>query len=126
MAEISVLVVEDETALRVIYERILTKIGCEVLLARDGQQALDILEQHTPDLIFLDMLLPGVNGVKVLEAISRTPRLAHHMQVVIASSSKDYEQMTHLVAGARFLLKPILPTQIRAIALALIEAQQTG
>lgn len=124
MAALNVLVVEDETALRVIYERVLERTGSQVLLARDGHQALAILEAHTPDLIFLDMLLPGISGLEVLETIAATPRLLEHTQVVIASSSKEYEQNVHLVPGCRFILKPIMPTQIRDIALALIEAKQ--
>ncbi len=125
MANLQVLVVEDETALRVIYERILVKTGCDVQLARDGHQALQILETFTPDLMFLDMLLPYLSGFTVLEKIATVPRIANHTKVVIASSSKEYERHIGLVPDCTFILKPILPTQIRDIALALITAQQT-
>jgi CheY-like chemotaxis protein len=118
------MVIEDETALRIIYERVLTKTDYEVLLARDGQQAIELLRGITPDLIFLDMLLPNISGLVVLEFIAQQPAIANHAHIVIASSSKEYEQYTSLAPSCEFILKPILPTQIRDIALALQEARQ--
>jgi CheY-like chemotaxis protein len=121
--KLKALVVEDETALRIIYERILSKADYEVLQARDGQQAFDILRHHTPNLIFLDMLLPGVNGLDVLDYIATQPHIANHTHIVIASSSKEYEQYVGMVPSCQFVLKPILPTQIRDIATQLAETQ---
>ena len=124
MGKLKAMVIEDETALRIIYERVLTKTDYEVLLARDGQQAIELLRGITPDLIFLDMLLPNISGLVVLEFIAQQPAIANHAHIVIASSSKEYEQYTSLAPSCEFILKPILPTQIRDIALALQEARQ--
>ena len=109
------LVVEDEAALRFIYERMLTSLGWEVQMAKDGRQALAILEQYTPDLVFLDMLLPLVNGLQVLQQIAADSRFGQTC-IVIASSSKEYARHTHLMPCCEFLLKPIYPSQVKEIA----------
>lgn len=125
MVRLKAMVIEDETALRIIYERVLTKTDYEVLLARDGHQAIEMLRGVAPDLIFLDMLLPNVSGLVVLEFIAQQPHIATHAHLVIASSSKEYEQYVSIVPSCEFILKPILPTQIRDIALALQEARHS-
>lgn len=115
MSRPTVLIVEDEPGLRLIYERILSHSGYEVLEAINGIEALDILQQHAPDLIFLDMLLPLVNGQQVLDFITSEPHL-QHCYVVIVSSNKEFEQYASHLTHGEFVLKPILPTQIREIA----------
>ncbi len=117
-----VLIAEDEAALRYIYDRILTSIGLTVLPAKNGQEAIDLLTTHTPRLIFLDMLMPHVNGVQVLDYIATQPRLGS-TYVVIASSASDYEKYALHRPLTEFRLKPILPTQIRDIALHHTQAQ---
>jgi CheY-like chemotaxis protein len=115
MSLFKVLVVEDEVALRVIYDRILRLVGCEVTLAKDGEEGLRLLETQTPDLLFLDMLLPYVNGVQLIQYMAATPRL-RHVHVVMVSSASEYEQHKKLLPSAEFHLKPILANQIKAIA----------
>src|SRR5689334_13005412 len=108
------LVVEDEAALRVIYDRLLRGLGWEVLLAKDGQEGIDFLKDHTPRLIFLDMLLPYVNGAQVIQFIRTQERLLP-VHVVIVSSSAEYQHHVKQLQSAEFYLKPILATQIREI-----------
>lgn len=108
------LVVEDEAALRVIYDRLLRGLGWDVLLAKDGQEGIDFLTDHTPRLIFLDMLLPYVNGVQVIQFIKGQERL-RNTHVVIVSSAAEYQRQIAHLHSAEFYLKPILATQIREI-----------
>jgi CheY-like chemotaxis protein len=111
------LVVEDDAGLRLIYHRVLESLGYEVIEAGDGVTALRMLEAHTPDIVFLDMLLPNVNGVTVLNLITTTPRLAHTKTVVV-SSNRQFEKMLNPELLVQFILKPIRPAQIRELALA--------
>jgi CheY-like chemotaxis protein len=111
-----ILIAEDEAALRYIYDRILSSMGFTVLQAKNGQEAIDLLREQTPVLIFLDMLMPHVNGVQVLDYIATQPRL-QQTYVVIASSASDYEKYALHRPATEFRLKPILPTHIREIAL---------
>ncbi len=109
------LVIEDDTGLRLIYRRVLERQDFEVLEAADGQIALNILAQTTPHIIFLDMLLPLVSGVTILNTITTTPRLSR-VKTVIVSSNKQFAQMIEPGQPVEFVLKPIRPAQIRAFA----------
>lgn len=109
------LVVEDDNSLRIIYRRVLEDTGFEVLEAEDGRVALAILAQHVPDLIFLDMLLPHVNGVTILNHIT-TSNTFQHTRTIIVSSNSQFEKMVHPDQLVSFVLKPIRPAQIRDIA----------
>jgi len=108
------MVVEDDRALQKLYADIAQQIGWEVELAVDGQKAIDLLNTGTFHVIFLDILLPMVNGIAVLQHIADNAHL-HRVHVVIASASHEYERHTEAVPSAEFLLKPVLPGQIRHI-----------
>lgn len=109
-------VVEDEISICLIYKRVLEKLGYEVIEALDGEIALAILERYQPDIIFLDMLLPKVNGVTVLNYITTSSHL-FHVPTIIVSSNKQFESMAHTHPSVDFVLKPIRPEQIRHYAL---------
>ena len=109
------LIVEDDLALQNFYDRVLQRVGYEVHIAIDGEQAIEYLHNHEPDLIVLDMRLPYINGQYILDFIAEDERLADS-HVVIATASQEYEQYVTKVSSAEFLLKPVLPDQIREIA----------
>ncbi|MCU0513251.1 MAG: response regulator [Anaerolineae bacterium] len=122
MSAFRVLVVEDEVALRVIYDRILRGLHCDVVAARDGEEALHLLEQYTPELVFLDILLPYVNGIQVMQYMATQERL-RQVPVVMVSSASEYEQQKNILPFAEFYLKPILASQIKDIARRYINAR---
>lgn len=110
------LIIEDEPALQVFYERVLQKVDYTVSVARDGSEAITWLQDNpTPKLILLDIRLPGINGVAVAQHISNTPDL-HTAHVVIASASQEFEKFVGELPSADFLLKPVLPAQLMEIA----------
>lgn len=109
------LVVEDDTGLQTLYEQILTTSGFEVVIVADGSQALKTLQQLTPDLIFLDILLPKLNGVAVLEYIASVPELAG-TYIAVVSSNQSYFEFTPDLPHIEYIVKPILPNQIRSLA----------
>jgi chemosensory pili system protein ChpA (sensor histidine kinase/response regulator) len=114
------LIVEDDSSLRVIYRRILETMRITVLEAEDGAVALQLLAEHVPDIIFLDMLLPQVSGVTVLNDITTDPRLSN-VSTVIVSSNKQFERMAQPGTNVQFVLKPIRPSQIRELAAAALQ-----
>ena len=63
------MVVDDEQTIRTLLKRILESEGYEVILAADGNSALAMLEKREPDLVILDINMPGLNGFQVLERI---------------------------------------------------------
>lgn len=67
-----VLVVDDESEIRQQLQELLLKEGYEVLQASDGEEALSVLEKSLPDLIILDIIMPKIDGVKVLKKARET------------------------------------------------------
>lgn len=108
-------VVEDDNAMRTIYRRVLEDIGYTVIEAGDGNTAIKLLRDHTPDIIFLDMLLPYVNGLTVLDYILNAEHL-NRMHVVIVTSNRQFEKDIENQRHIDFILKPIRPAQIRDLA----------
>lgn len=108
------LIVEDDQPLQIIYKRMLAKQDYETLSAYDGREALEILKTHAPSLIILDMLLPFVNGVEVLEYLVDNERF-QNTHLVMVSSNHEFKAYEKLFHSAEFHLKPILPSNIDRI-----------
>ena len=111
------LLVDDDRHTLVFLEHLLRPTGLTLLKAGDGEQALEILDEYTPALIFLDMLLPRVSGLEVLDFIARSPRLNAAYVVVISSQSRRYFPNSLQLGRANlYLTKPIKPKDIRDAA----------
>lgn len=106
------LVVEDEVSLHLIFKIVLENMGFEVIFAEDGQAAMNYLQQYTPEVIFLDMLLPLTNGEKVLEFIRRSPDL-YHIPIIIVTAHNRFNHSPYLLPQDQFLLKPVRPDELR-------------
>lgn len=111
----SALIVEDDSMLRDIYRQVLIASGFEVLQATDGDQALDILSQSVPDLVFLDILLPKIDGFAVLDYIQNTDHLKE-VYVIVISAHGRFRKTGQLVFAHEFLLKPVRPSDIKEAA----------
>lgn len=85
----TILVVEDEQNLLKAIERKLEKENVNVLTAKTGEEALMALEKQKPDLVWLDILLPGINGLEVLRSIRNNPLLKDLKAVVVSISCGD-------------------------------------
>ncbi|HEY8682172.1 MAG TPA: response regulator [Rhodanobacter sp.] len=81
-----VLVVDDSATIRAVLGKMLNQDGHLVLKAPDGEAALELARNELPDLIFLDIVLPGMNGFAVLRALRREP-LTHHIPIVMISGN---------------------------------------
>lgn len=84
-----VLVVDDESEIRQQLQELLLKEGYEVLQASDGEEALSVLEKSLPDLIILDIIMPKIDGVKVLKKARETyQRLINLLFFTLSYSSQ--------------------------------------
>ena len=106
------MVVEDDTGLRQIYQRILSALGCSTLLATDGQEALYLLDAHAPDLLVLDMRLPQISGIQIIDYLLVDPRFKS-MHVIMTSADPGYERQARRLPSAQFHLKPLLASDLR-------------
>jgi CheY-like chemotaxis protein len=117
---LNVMVVEDDTGLRQIYQRILTALGCVTLLATDGQEALYLLNTNAPDLLVLDMRLPQISGIQIIDYLLSDSRFAV-MHVIMTSADPSYEKQARRLPSAQFHLKPLLASDLRTMLQQYIE-----
>ena len=117
----TVLLVEDERAVRLVVERALKRGGFNVITASDGAVALDVLGTATIDILVSDVVMPGIDGVELLEHIhSRRPGLP----VVLMSGYADPPQRRALEqVGAIFLAKPFTADDLLDAVRAAVAAQ---
>ena len=114
-----VLVVEDDERLLKMLQRTLTYEGFDVTTAGDGQEALVCIDDTPPDIIILDWMMPKLDGVGVLEALS----LAHNQTPVLMLTARDAVQyrVEGLERGADdYLVKPFEPIELIARVRALL------
>jgi len=104
--ERTVLLVEDDVAIARMYKLQLELDGYLVLIAADGETGLSIAERFKPDLIVLDIGLPGMNGLALLDAIRANDRL-HEIPILILTNldDPDIEKRSIALGARRFLLK---------------------
>lgn len=109
------LYVEDNPDNIIIVKQILTTIGYEILIAKDGKQAIAIAEQHQPDFILMDLHLPIMNGAEATRIIKQNPQLTHIPVIALTADINSRELF--MAAGCDiYLNKPIRPgTLIRTI-----------
>jgi DNA-binding response OmpR family regulator len=100
-APIQILVAEDDTFLANAYRIKLTKEGYDVLIAQDGEEALEYLKNKNPSLILLDLIMPVKDGFSVLEDMKKNP-VWEKIPVIIASNLGQKEDIDRgLALGAK-------------------------
>ena len=110
-----VLVVDDSDGIRTLFHRLLIGDGHEVIVAADGVAGLEAVARHHPDVVLLDVTMPGVNGLEVCRRLKRDPA-THLVPVVLVTGQTDIsDRIKGLEAGAdEFLSKPVHPLELRA------------
>lgn len=102
----TVMWVEDDQFLSDLISRKLSAQGCKMLFAKTGEDALKVLEKEKPDIITLDLLLPGISGFDVLEKIKSDPKIKDIPVVILSNYSQNNEMERAKTLGAeRFLVK---------------------
>jgi CheY-like chemotaxis protein len=103
-----VLVVEDTTAVREMYASALSKSGFKVDQAPDVPKAMNLISEHKPDCILIDIVLPMESGLEMMEMLKATPATA--AIPVIGISAYNVDEVRILLAGCTaFLKKPASP-----------------
>ncbi len=107
-----ILVIDDDKDIRTVITEILDQSGYEVFTASSGQQGLDLATQMIPNLIILDLMMPGMDGWTVLTKLQHKPALAD-VPVIILSGASGLEMAMSLGAAA-VLFKPVDAHQLTA------------
>ena len=102
-----ILIVDDEPNIVMTLEYTFKKSNYEVFIARDGQEALDILKSNFPDVIILDIMMPMVDGFATLEQIRKDANLQHTKVMFLSAKNKESDIEKGLVLGAdAYMTKP--------------------
>jgi two-component system, OmpR family, alkaline phosphatase synthesis response regulator PhoP len=116
----SVLIVDDEQHIRLLIEQALEALeddGVELLTAPDGQVALDVVRSQAPELVFLDVTMPKMNGFEACDAIKHELGLTDTFVCLLTAKGQAYDRERGLEAGADlFMTKPFDPDELLEIA----------
>jgi DNA-binding response OmpR family regulator len=111
--EDTILVVDDDLGILESFDAMLGD-DYSVLMLNDGSHALDLLNEHRPRLLFLDIKMPGISGLELLRAI-RDQRMATEVVIVTALPQDQYEEMAQEYGVYRYLRKPLDVDEIEGI-----------
>lgn len=102
-----ILVVDDDPSARDIVRRRLEMLGHEILLAENGWEALERIEREQPDLVILDMMMPGLDGIGVIKKVRANPRTVSLPILMLTARDRAVDKQFGLEAGADdYLGKP--------------------
>jgi CheY-like chemotaxis protein len=108
-----VLVVDDEPDVLLLCRLNLQQRGHELLEASNGPTALELARERQPEVIVLDLMLPGMNGYEVLENLKQDERTSDiPVLVLTAKSLRADRERSHGLGASGFLTKPFLPTEL--------------
>jgi two-component system alkaline phosphatase synthesis response regulator PhoP len=106
----TVLLVDDDPDIREFVTFNLEKEGYAVVTAKDGAEGVEAAKKHRPDLILLDVMMPGMDGIEACEAIRSNPDIATTLIAFLSARGEDYSQVAGFDAGADdYITKPIRP-----------------
>ncbi|MEW5725350.1 MAG: response regulator [Thermodesulfobacteriota bacterium] len=116
-----VLVVDDEVHIRTLLEQTLEDLeddfGVEVLSAGDGEEGLDLIRSERPQVVFLDIMMPKLNGYEVCRRVKEDPAFADLKIILLTAKGQEADRKQGLEVGAlKYLTKPFDPDEILSLA----------
>jgi twitching motility two-component system response regulator PilH len=110
-----ILVVDDSPTERYYLTDLLVKHGFSVSTADNGEDALVKMRAERPELILMDVVMPGANGFQVTRSIARDPELAAVPVIICSSKNQETDRIWGMRQGARdYLVKPVDPALLLA------------
>ncbi|HUP38921.1 MAG TPA: response regulator transcription factor [Vicinamibacterales bacterium] len=116
-----ILIVEDDRDIAALIAHYLEKAGYSADTVPDGTHALARAEASPPDLVILDLMLPGLNGLEVCKALRASPRTAALPIIMLTARGEESERILGLDSGADdYVVKPFRPNELMARVRALL------
>jgi DNA-binding response OmpR family regulator len=106
-----ILVVDDDPYILMSLEFLMKKNGYEVMVARNGEEALDILNTSIPDIVLLDIMMPDVNGYDICKHIKSTKALKNSKVIFMSAKTKDSDIKKGYELGAVLYVKKPFSTR---------------
>lgn len=114
--EQKILIVDDELHIRALLERALEDLedeGIELLTAENGEEGLELAREEKPDLMFLDIMMPKMNGYEVCEKIKQDPDLKDIYIIILTAKGQAIDRVkANEVQANEYLTKPFNPDMI--------------
>ena len=121
-----ILIADDSATARHQLRGMLERNGFETLAADSGQQALEMALREHPDLILMDVVMPGMNGFQATRQLGRTPETAAIPVVLVSSKDQPVDRIWGLRQGAReYLVKPVDESSLVRCMRAQLDASDT-
>ncbi|SDB19501.1 Response regulator receiver domain-containing protein [Flavobacteriaceae bacterium MAR_2010_188] len=118
--EKKLLIVDDESHIRMLIEQTLEELedeGVQLLFAENGEQALKIITEEQPDLVFLDVMMPKLNGMEVCYKVKKELHLENVYIILLTAKGQEVDRQKGLDMGAnRYMTKPFDPDEMLEIA----------
>ena len=109
----TVLIADDEPSMRLLVTATITSDSIVVLEAADGDEAWSLIEAHRPDLVLLDVQMPGQTGIELTRRLRSDPTYATMKIVILTSKAQATDVAQGLAAGADlYLTKPFSPISL--------------
>lgn len=115
-----ILIVDDSPTEVHVLSKYLKDAGHETVSAADGQSGVDTAKQEMPDLVLMDVVMPGLNGFQATRKLNRDPATAHIPVVMVTTKDQDTDREWGMRQGAKaYLVKPVsaeaLLDQVKAL-----------
>lgn len=122
----TVLVVDDEKDLVELVTYHLEKEGLRCLEARDGERALQLARERLPDLVVLDLMLPGMDGLEICRKLRKDPNTSAMAIIMLTAKAEEVDRVVGLEMGADdYLVKPFSPRELVARVKAVLRRGQS-
>ena len=119
-----ILIVDDEPHIRMLLEQTLEELedeGVALLIAKDGQEALDTIQSETPDLVFLDVMMPKINGFDVCSRVKQDLNNSDIYIIMLTAKGQEFDKQQGQAVGADlYMTKPFDPDEVVEKAIAIL------
>jgi len=121
MSKGTILVIDDEKDLIELVRYNLEKEGYDVIAATDGQTGLDVATKHRPDLVVLDLMMPGIDGLQVCQKLRADQKVGRTPVIMLTAKATEADRIVGLELGADdYITKPFSPSELIARVRAVI------
>jgi DNA-binding response OmpR family regulator len=123
----TILVIDDEPDLVELVQFNLKKDGYEVIIANNGQSGVEIAQKHVPNLIVLDLMMPGIDGLEVCRQLRGDTRTKQIPMIMLTAKAGEADRIVGLELGADdYVTKPFSPRELVARVRALLRRATSG
>ncbi len=108
-----ILIVDDSPTEIHVLRSMLNKEGYEIFTAQSGEEAINTAKTEKPDLVLMDVVMPGINGFQATRELSKTPETAHIPVIIITTKDQQTDKVWATRQGAKaYLVKPVKENEL--------------